>query len=155
MSLSSKIDEIRLVVRKIAPEIAVFTETWLKKAIPDSVVNISGFIIFRKDRLREPMVVFVFTLCSSIFRLFKLKQYANFQTRGERTLDMILTNIPQFYDTISRQSRATKTNKLVGRYRYLRVFEEQVTKFYYVYIDNFMTNKLCANRLHEYINGRV
>ena len=29
MSLSPKIDEIRLVVNKIASEIAVFTETWL------------------------------------------------------------------------------------------------------------------------------
>ena len=36
---------------------------------------------------------------SSISRAFKLKQLVSFPTRGERTLDMILTNIPQFYDT--------------------------------------------------------
>ena len=31
---------------------------------------------------------------SSISRLFKLKQRVNFPTRGVRTLDVILTNIP-------------------------------------------------------------
>ena len=36
---------------------------------------------------------------SSISRSFKLKQLVNFPTRGERTLDVMLTNIPQFYDT--------------------------------------------------------
>ena len=36
---------------------------------------------------------------SSTSRLFKLKQLVNFPTRGERTLDVILTNIFQFYDT--------------------------------------------------------
>ena len=35
---------------------------------------------------------------SSISRLFKLKQLVNFPTRGERTLDVILTNISQFFD---------------------------------------------------------
>ena len=34
----------------------------------------------------------------SISRSFKLKQLVKFPTRGERTLDVILTNIPQFYD---------------------------------------------------------
>ena len=51
MSLSPKIDEIRLVVNKIAPEIALFTETWLRQAILDSVVNIPGYNIFDKDRV--------------------------------------------------------------------------------------------------------
>ncbi len=35
---------------------------------------------------------------SSISRLFKLKELMNFPTRGERTLDVILTNISQFFD---------------------------------------------------------
>ena len=33
---------------------------------------------------------------SSTSQSFKLKQLVNFPTRGERTLDVILTNIPQF-----------------------------------------------------------
>ena len=35
---------------------------------------------------------------SSTSRSFKLKQLVNFPTRGERTLDVILTYIPQFND---------------------------------------------------------
>ena len=35
---------------------------------------------------------------SSISRLSKLKQLVNFPTRGERTLDVILTNMFQFFD---------------------------------------------------------
>ena len=50
MSLSPIIDEIRLVVNKIAPEIAVFTETWLRQAIPNSVVNIPGYNITKINR---------------------------------------------------------------------------------------------------------
>ena len=180
MSLSPKIEEIRLVVNKIAPEIAVFAETWLRQAIPDSIVNIPGYNIFRKDRIEKThggVCVYVqnqmkvdilsniispsfevlwlklrprklprgisliflgaiyhppgshdlamidylidsltkveamYSNCgivlmsdlkrlktSSISRSFKLKQFVNFPTRGERTLDMILTNITQFYD---------------------------------------------------------
>ena len=59
MSLSPKIDKICLVVHKIAPEIAVFTETWLKEAIPNSVVNIPGYNIFRKDRTHGGVCVYV------------------------------------------------------------------------------------------------
>ena len=36
MSLSCKIDEIRLAVKKIGLENDAFTETWLNKGIPDS-----------------------------------------------------------------------------------------------------------------------
>ena len=35
---------------------------------------------------------------SSISRLSKLKQLVNFPTRSERTLDVILTNMSQFFD---------------------------------------------------------
>ena len=49
MLLSPRIDGIRLVVNKIAPEIAVFTQT--RQAIPDSVVNIPGYSKSRKDRV--------------------------------------------------------------------------------------------------------
>ena len=45
MSLPLKVDEIRLVGNKIAPEIAAFfTQTWLRQAIPDYVVNILGYV---------------------------------------------------------------------------------------------------------------
>ena len=35
---------------------------------------------------------------SNIDRQFKLKQLVKFTTRGRRTLDVILTNLSQFYD---------------------------------------------------------
>ena len=56
MLLSPKNDEIHLVVDKIAPEIAGFTETWLRQAIPDSVVNIAMYNIFRKNSRENPWV---------------------------------------------------------------------------------------------------
>ena len=180
MSLSPKIDEVRLVIKKTGVDIAVFTETWLKHVIPDSVVHIPGYNIIRKDRVERthggvcvyvqnqikveilsnlispsfevlwlklrprklPRGISSIVLAaiyhppgsdnlamidylidcltraeamhsncgiilmgdlnrlrtSSISRLFKLKQLVNFPTRGERTLDVILTNISQFFD---------------------------------------------------------
>ena len=53
MSLSPKIDEVRLVIKKTGVDIAVFTETWLKHVIPDSVVHIPGYNIIRKDRVER------------------------------------------------------------------------------------------------------
>ena len=53
MSLSPKIDEVRLVIMKTGVDIAVFTETWLKHVIPDSVVHIPGYNIIRKDRVER------------------------------------------------------------------------------------------------------
>ena len=45
MLLPLKVDEIRLVGNKIAPEIAaVFTQTWLRQAIPDYAVNTLGYV---------------------------------------------------------------------------------------------------------------
>ena len=41
VSLSRKKNEIRLAANKIELENAIFTETWLKQGIPDSVVNIA------------------------------------------------------------------------------------------------------------------
>ena len=41
---------------------------------------------------------------SSISRFFKLKQLVNFPTRGERTLDVILTNISQFFDNLEKMA---------------------------------------------------
>jgi hypothetical protein len=181
MSLSPKIDEVRVVIKKFKTgvDIAVFTETWLKHVIPDSVVHIPGYNIIRKDRVERThggVCVYVQTQIkveilsnlispffevlwlklrprklprgissiilagiyhiscwdiamidylidcltraeamqsncgiilmgdlnrlktSSISRLFKLKKLVNFPNRGERTLDVILTNTSQFFD---------------------------------------------------------
>ena len=50
MSLAPKIDEIRPLVLNAAVDIAAFTETWLKDSILNTVVDIPGFKIIRKDR---------------------------------------------------------------------------------------------------------
>ena len=180
MSLAPKIDEIRPYVININAEIAVFTETWLKSSILDSVIDIPGYRIIRKDRTErihggvciyiknqmkccilpeletsqfevlwiklqprrlprglssivlgaiyhppgsdnQAMIKYL-TDCltrveamyrncgiiimgdlnrlktTSISIQFKLKQLVHFPTRGVRTLDVILTNLSQFYD---------------------------------------------------------
>ena len=53
MSLSCKIDEIRLAVNKIGLENDAFTETWLNKGIPDFEWTSLGVIQFRKDRIER------------------------------------------------------------------------------------------------------
>ncbi len=53
MSLPPKIDEVRLVINKTVVDSAVFTETWLKHVISDSVVHIPGYNIIRKDRVER------------------------------------------------------------------------------------------------------
>ena len=48
MSLAPKIDEIA--VSLTANQIDIFSETWLKDSIPDDVINIKGYQLFRRDR---------------------------------------------------------------------------------------------------------
>ncbi len=51
MSLSPKIDEIRLYVQDHDPDIMCFTETWLKDNVESSVIHITNYILVRKDRI--------------------------------------------------------------------------------------------------------
>ena len=182
MSLSPKIDEIRLYVQDHVPDIMCVTETciWLKDTVENSVINIRNYTLVRKDRiyaqhggvglyikdtlpftvLREyerdtsievlwcklcprrlprgfsyiivgvvyhpptaddqQMINYLINTLSEIEssipnaaiiltgdcnRLniaqvatqFHLKQLVKFQTRAERTLDLILTNLNKFY----------------------------------------------------------
>ena len=49
-SLVPKIDEIREFMSRNEINLSFITETWLNDTITDSVVNIPGFTIIRKDR---------------------------------------------------------------------------------------------------------
>ena len=43
-------DEIRSVVLDLKIDIAAFTETWLRNSIQNTVIDIPGYQIYRKDR---------------------------------------------------------------------------------------------------------
>jgi len=49
-SLLSKIDQLKLWTHSSNPDILVVTESWLKKSVPDSVVDIIGYNVIRQDR---------------------------------------------------------------------------------------------------------
>ena len=53
MSLVPKIDEVRPYVINTNADVAVFTETWLKSSILDTVIDILGFRIIRKDKIER------------------------------------------------------------------------------------------------------
>ena len=49
-SLAPKIDEVSEFLLRHQIDLAFITETWLKESIDDSVVSISGYCVFRRDR---------------------------------------------------------------------------------------------------------
>ena len=49
MSLSPKIDEIRLYVQGHVPDIMCFTETWLKDTVENSIIHIRNYTLVRKE----------------------------------------------------------------------------------------------------------
>ena len=51
MSLEPNIDEIAHAITTMDAGLAFFTETWLKRSIPDEPININGYRIFRRDRV--------------------------------------------------------------------------------------------------------
>ena len=50
-SLYPKIDEIRLIVKDNNLDIFAVSETWLSDAIPNGLIDINGYTIFRRDRI--------------------------------------------------------------------------------------------------------
>ena len=48
-SITQKIEELRLRVNELKPDIIFGTETWLKSDIDDCIVNIPGFNLYRRD----------------------------------------------------------------------------------------------------------
>ena len=51
MSLAPKVVEVQHFFQRYNVDVGFITETWLKDRINDSVINISGYNIFRKDRI--------------------------------------------------------------------------------------------------------
>ena len=113
MSLAPKIDELCEVSKQIDVDLFCITELWLQNHIHDNVVEISGYNIVRRDRYQGEHggVEARFVNCGIIIlgdlnklnlsRLknsFKLCQIVKFPTRGASSLDLVLTNMKQFYD---------------------------------------------------------
>ena len=51
MSIVPKIDEIFYSLNSQNIDIALFTEIWLKNTIPNEVINIVGYHLYRRDRI--------------------------------------------------------------------------------------------------------
>ena len=49
-SLLKKIDEIRILIHQNSFDILAISETWLSDKIPNELVNIPGFNVYRNDR---------------------------------------------------------------------------------------------------------
>ena len=52
-SLLNKIDELTALSQNVDPSIMALSETWLKPDVPDSIVNVPGYDLFRQDRERR------------------------------------------------------------------------------------------------------
>ena len=53
MSIVPKIDEIFYFLNLQNIDIDLFTETWLKNTIPNEVINIAGYHLYRHDRINR------------------------------------------------------------------------------------------------------
>lgn len=49
-SVVNKIKELKLLVEEENVDVVAITETWLNETITDEEMNISGFVLFRRDR---------------------------------------------------------------------------------------------------------
>ena len=174
MSLAPKIDELRHIAKYANLDCICITESWLQSHIEDTVVDLEGFNIIRRDRFNtvhggvcmyvkdsinftisfetlwiqlrptrlprglssiivgtlyhppcasDPEIIEYLMKCLAsiesrfsncglviagdfnrldtkcLRNSFHLKQIVHFPTRGGRTLDLVLTNIAQYYDT--------------------------------------------------------
>ena len=52
-SLAKKIDDLDVVFRLKCVDLALITETWLSNSIPDTVIEIPGYSLLRKDRVER------------------------------------------------------------------------------------------------------
>ena len=52
-SLINKVDEINVLASQYKPDFFFFSESWLNDRIPDICVNVSGYCIYRCDRINK------------------------------------------------------------------------------------------------------
>ena len=51
MSLVRKMDELEHVTKQNNADLVFISETWLKSSVPDEVIEINGYRVFRRDRI--------------------------------------------------------------------------------------------------------
>ncbi|CAB1352462.1 unnamed protein product, partial [Coregonus sp. 'balchen'] len=60
-SVLPKIDQLKVWVHSSNPDVLVITETWLRKSVLNTDVNLSGYNLFRQDRSSKGGGVAIFT----------------------------------------------------------------------------------------------
>lgn len=74
MSLAPKITEVQEFTDRNKVTLAFVTETWLKSAVEDTVVDIPGFSIVRRDRASNAHGNVCLHIKEDLFRFKKLKE---------------------------------------------------------------------------------
>lgn len=74
MSLTPKITEVQEFIDRNKVSLALVTETWLKSAVEDTVVDIPGFSIVRRDRASNAHGGVCLHIKDDYFRFKKLKE---------------------------------------------------------------------------------
>ena len=74
MSLAPKITEVQEFIDRNKVSLAFVTETWLKSAVEDTVVDIPGFSIVRRDRASNAHGNVCLHIKDDHFRFKKLKE---------------------------------------------------------------------------------
>lgn len=97
-SISGKIDEVGLRLRKHQPKIAVFTESWLDASIPDEAVSFADYLTVRKDRGRNGggIICYIardFLPLSSAFRVLTASDVPSLADCDSELLPIILPQL--------------------------------------------------------------
>ena len=105
MSLAPKIDEVRVFLSDYRLDLFCITETWLKESIDDSVVDINGYNIVRRDRLYSQHGGVCLYINEAI-KFLALRQFENSEPGGAEVLWVKLTphRLPRGYNCITRPS---------------------------------------------------
>lgn len=81
-SLINKLDELKLSILNTTSSIILITETWLNKKIPDSLLNLPGFTLHRKDREGEGGGVCIYVKDNIAGHIVSSSLHTNLSTTG-------------------------------------------------------------------------
>ena len=70
-TLVDKIDEMRVFCETHRPHVLSLNETWLDSSISDSEIQLTGYLLVRRDQTRRNGGVLIYVSSNSITRLFK------------------------------------------------------------------------------------
>uniref|UniRef100_A0A0X3PRH0 Endonuclease/exonuclease/phosphatase domain-containing protein n=1 Tax=Schistocephalus solidus TaxID=70667 RepID=A0A0X3PRH0_SCHSO len=122
-SILSKLDELKIHICDLSPDIISVTETWLSQHVDDREVNMAGYQLFRKDRKERKgggVLTYVKSEITVLDKTYKLAPtseaiWLSVKVPGTSSLDVLTVYRPPRRDPVADAYLLEELEKIATR----------------------------------------